>query len=61
MGHIIWSFFSPSEENQVALVVKKPLANTGDKEMQVPSPGWEAPLEEGPAPRNLCTLVPSQG
>ena len=35
--------------SQMALVVKNPPANAGDKEMQVRSLGWEDPLEEGMA------------
>ena len=35
--------------SQVALVVKNPTANAGDIKMQVWSPGWEDPLEEGMA------------
>ena len=36
--------------SQMALVVKNPAANAGRlKKMQVPSLGWEDPLEEGTA------------
>ena len=35
--------------SQVALVVKNPPANAGDIELQVPSLGWEDPLEKGMA------------
>ena len=38
------------------LVVKNPPASAGNKEMWVPSLGWESPLEEGMA-THLCILA----
>ena len=35
--------------SQMALVLKNSPANAGDLEVQVPSLGWENPLEEGRA------------